>query len=48
MPRFYRTRAILSDEVLDTPDYIQHLQARGMKNLSIDQMVNLRIHGIGD
>ena len=31
-----------------TPDYIQRLQGRGVKNLSIDQMVNLRIHGIGD
>jgi hypothetical protein len=30
------------------PDFIHRLQARGMKNLSIDQMVNLRIHGIVD
>jgi hypothetical protein len=31
-----------------TPDFIRKLQSRGMKNLSIDQMVNLRIHGIVD
>jgi len=29
-----------------TPDYISHLQARGMKNLTIDQLVSMRIHGI--
>jgi hypothetical protein len=31
-----------------SPDFIQRLQARGMKDLTIDQMVNLRIHGIVD
>jgi hypothetical protein len=29
-----------------TPEYIRSLQARGMKNLTIDQLVNLKIHGI--
>src|SRR6266403_2052513 len=29
-----------------TPDFITGLQSRGMKNLSVDQLVSLRIHGI--
>lgn len=29
-----------------TPEYIANLKSRGMKDLSIEQMVNLRIHGI--
>jgi hypothetical protein len=29
-----------------TPEYIAGLKSRGMKDLTIDQMVNLRIHGI--
>jgi hypothetical protein len=31
-----------------SPDFIRRLQTHGMKNLSIDQMVNLRVHGIVD
>ena len=29
-----------------TPEYIANLKSRGMKDLSIDQMVSLRIHDI--
>jgi len=29
-----------------TPDFISKLQSRGMKDLSIDKLVSLRIHGI--
>jgi len=29
-----------------TPDYIRGLQARGLKNLTIDQVLSLKIHGI--
>jgi hypothetical protein len=29
-----------------TPDFITHLQSRGMKNLTVDQLVSLKIHGI--
>ena len=29
-----------------TPEYIAGLKSRGMKDLSIDQLVSLRIHGI--
>jgi hypothetical protein len=29
-----------------TPEYIADMKARGLKNLTIDQLVNLRIHGI--
>jgi hypothetical protein len=29
-----------------TPDYIRSLQAHGMKDLTVDQLVSLRIHGI--
>jgi hypothetical protein len=29
-----------------TPDFITGLQSRGMKNLTVDQLVSLRIHGI--
>jgi hypothetical protein len=31
-----------------TPDYIHDLRSHGMKNLSIDQLVSLKIHGISD
>jgi hypothetical protein len=29
-----------------TPEYIADMKARGLKNLTVDQLVNLRIHGI--
>jgi hypothetical protein len=29
-----------------TPEFITGLQSRGMKNLTVEQLVNLRIHGI--
>ena len=29
-----------------TPEFVSNLRARGMKDLTIDQLVNLRIHGI--
>ena len=29
-----------------TPEYISDLRSRGMHDLSIDQLVNMRIHGI--
>jgi hypothetical protein len=29
-----------------TPDFINGLQSRGMKNLTVDQLVSLKIHGI--
>jgi hypothetical protein len=29
-----------------TPEFVSNLRARGMKDLSIDQLVSLRIHGI--
>jgi hypothetical protein len=29
-----------------TPDYIRKLRSQGMTNLSIDQLVSMRIHGI--
>lgn len=29
-----------------TPEYIAGMKARGLKNLTVDQLVNLRIHGI--
>jgi hypothetical protein len=29
-----------------TPEYIEKLRARGMENLTLDQLINLRIHGI--
>jgi len=29
-----------------TPDFITGLKSRGMKNLTVDQLVSLRIHGI--
>ena len=29
-----------------TPEYISELRSRGMRDLSIDQLVNMRIHGI--
>jgi len=29
-----------------TPEYISKLQSRGMKDLTIDKLVSLRIHGI--
>jgi hypothetical protein len=29
-----------------TPEYIADLKSRGMKDLSVDQLVSLRIHGI--
>lgn len=29
-----------------SPEFISTMQSRGMKNLTIDQLVNLRIHGI--
>jgi hypothetical protein len=29
-----------------SPEFISSMQSRGMKNLTIDQLVNLRIHGI--
>jgi hypothetical protein len=29
-----------------TPEYISDLRSRGMQNLSIDQLVSMRIHGI--
>ena len=29
-----------------TPEYITDMKARGLKNLTVDQLVNLRIHGI--
>jgi hypothetical protein len=29
-----------------TPEYISNLKSRGMQNLTIDQLVSLRIQGI--
>jgi hypothetical protein len=29
-----------------TPDFINGLQSRGMKNLTVDQLVSMKIHGI--
>jgi hypothetical protein len=29
-----------------TPEFISKLQSRGMKDLTIDKLVSLRIHGI--
>jgi hypothetical protein len=29
-----------------TPEFIEGLKSRGMQNLTIDQLVSLRIHGI--
>jgi hypothetical protein len=29
-----------------TPEYINDLKSKGLKNLTVDQLVNLRIHGI--
>jgi len=29
-----------------TPEFIQGLKSRGMQNLTIDQLVAMRIHGI--
>jgi hypothetical protein len=29
-----------------TPEYISGLHSRGLQNLSVDQLVNMRIHGI--
>ena len=29
-----------------TPDYIEKVKAHGVKNLTVDQLVNLRIHSI--
>ncbi len=29
-----------------TPEYITDMKARGLKDLTIDQLVNLRIHGL--
>jgi hypothetical protein len=29
-----------------SPEFIANLQSRGMKNLSIDQLVSMKIHGI--
>jgi len=29
-----------------TPEYIADMRSRGMKDLSIDKLVNMRIHGI--
>ena len=29
-----------------TPEYIADLRSKGMRNLTIDQLVSLRIHGI--
>ena len=29
-----------------TPEYIADMRSRGMRDLSIDQLVNMRIHGI--
>jgi len=29
-----------------SPEFISSMQARGLKDLTIDRLVNLRIHGI--
>jgi hypothetical protein len=29
-----------------TPEYISNMQSRGLKDLSVDKLVALRIHGI--
>jgi hypothetical protein len=29
-----------------TPEFVSNLRSRGMQNLTIEQLVNLRIHGI--
>jgi hypothetical protein len=29
-----------------TPEYINNLRSRGMQNLTIDQLVSMRIHGL--
>jgi hypothetical protein len=29
-----------------TPEYIADMKARGLKDLTVDKLVNLRIHGI--
>jgi hypothetical protein len=34
------------DKSVATPEYISNLKSRGMQNLTIDQLVSLRIQGI--
>jgi hypothetical protein len=29
-----------------TPEYIADMKSRGLKTLTVDQLVNLRIHGL--
>ena len=31
-----------------TPEFIQKMSSRGMKDISIDQLVSLKIHGIAN